>query len=270
MPGEDMVKPPPHPESTVSAAIINTPRAAQRRRRLAGTKKNPARARVGAASGQAEPARAAAVVEVLIVNVEVAEVLPGVTVDCEKVAVAPGGSPVAVRVTAGIVAPFCALTMTENCADSPREIDCAGVDEATTKSGVVVPVPVRLTVCGEPVALSVTRMLPVALPVVTGAKVTEMAQLAPAASDAPQLLVSLNSPIRGELGAVMPVMVSGTLPVLLSVTVCAAEVVPAAAVKLSDAGVRTATGAEAAVPVPLSATVCGEPLALSVTARAAL
>jgi len=144
-----------------------------------------------------------------------------------------------------------------------------GESEATGR-GAAVPVPLRLIICGEPVALSVTRMLPVTPPVVTGAKVTEMAQLAPAASDAPQLLVSLNNPTRGELGAEMPVMVNGALPVLLSVTVCAAEVVPAAAVKLSDAGVRTATGAEAAVPEPLSATVCGEPLALSVTARAAL
>ena len=139
-----------------------------------------------------------------------------------------------------------------------------------TGTGAAVPVPVRVTICGEPVALSVTSRLPVTLPVVTGAKVTEMVQLAPAANDAPQLLVSLNNPTRGELGAEMPVMVSGTLPVLLSVTVCAAEVVPAAAEKLSDEGVRTATGAEAAVPEPLSATVCGEPLALSVTARAAL
>jgi sorbitol-specific phosphotransferase system component IIC len=144
-----------------------------------------------------------------------------------------------------------------------------GESEATGR-GAAVPVPLRLIICGEPVALSVTRMLPVTPPVVTGAKVTEMAQLVPAASDAPQLLVSLNRPTRGELGAEMPVMVSGTLPVLLSVTVCAAEVVPAAAEKLRDEGVSTATGAEAAVPEPLSATVCGEPLALSETARAAL
>ena len=144
-----------------------------------------------------------------------------------------------------------------------------GESEATGR-GAAVPIPVKLIICGEPVALSLTRMLPVTLPVVIGAKVTEIVQLAPAANDAPQLLVSLNNPRMGELGAEIPVMVSGALPVLLSVTVCAAEVAPAAAEKLSDAGVRTATGAEAAVPEPLSVTVCGEPLALSVTARAAL
>jgi len=113
--------------------------------------------------------------------------------------------------------------------------------------------------------LSVTSRLPVTLPAMAGEKVTEMVQLAPAASDGPQLLVSLNRPISGELGAVMPVMVNGTLPVLLSVTVCAAEVVPAVAEKLSDEGESEATGRGAAVPIPVKLIICGEPVALSLT-----
>jgi hypothetical protein len=55
------------------------------------------------------------------------------------------------------------------------------------------------------------------------------------------------------------------LPVFLSVAVCAAEVVPVTAEKTSVTGVSEAMGAGSVVPVPLSATVCGEPAALSAT-----
>ena len=51
-----------------------------------------------------------------------------------------------------------------------------------------------------------------------------------------------------------PVMVRAAFPVLVRVAVCAGLVVPVEAVKLSVAGVRDATGAGAAVPVPVSAT----------------
>jgi len=95
---------------------------------------------------------------------------------------------------------------------------------------------------------------------VIGAKVTEIVQLAPAANDAPQLLGLIEQPRMGELGAEIPVMVSGALPVLLSVTVCAAEVVPAVAEKLSDEGESEATGRGAAVPIPVKLIICGEPL----------
>ena len=82
------------------------------------------------------------------------------------------------------------------------------------------PVPVRLTVCGLPVALSVMVMEPGWLPVAVGVKVTLMEQLAPAAREAGQVLVS-------EYGAlaVMLVMFSAAAPPLVRVTVCAALVV---------------------------------------------
>ena len=51
------------------------------------------------------------------------------------------------------------------------------------------PVPERLTNCGLPVASSVTVMVPGWLPVAVGVKVTLMEQLAPAATEAPQVLV---------------------------------------------------------------------------------
>ena len=51
------------------------------------------------------------------------------------------------------------------------------------------PVPVRLTVCGLPAALSVTVIVPGWLPVAVGVKVTLMVQFAPAVTEAPQVLV---------------------------------------------------------------------------------
>ena len=76
------------------------------------------------------------------------------------------------------------------------------------------PVPVRLTVWGLPVALSVTVIVPGWLPVAVGVKVTLMEQLAPAAREAPQVLVWA----YGAL-ATMLVMVSAAVPELVSVTV---------------------------------------------------
>ena len=107
------------------------------------------------------------------------------------------------------------------------------------------PVPVRATVCGESDALSATESVAAKLAAAAGVKVTEMEQFAPAASELPQVLVSLKS--FGFVPAmVMPLMESAVLPVLLSVTLCAALVVPVVTVKLSDAGVSVATGVAAA------------------------
>ena len=82
------------------------------------------------------------------------------------------------------------------------------------------PVPVRLTVCGLPVALSVTVIVPGWLPVTVGVKVTLMEQLAPAAREVGQVLVWA----YGALAAML-VMVRAAVPELVSVTVCAALVV---------------------------------------------
>jgi hypothetical protein len=51
------------------------------------------------------------------------------------------------------------------------------------------PPPLKATVCGEPLALSVIVSVPVRLPAAVGVKVTEIAQFAPAATLAPQVLV---------------------------------------------------------------------------------
>jgi len=63
--------------------------------------------------------------------------------------------------------------------------------------------------------------VPVLVPPATGLKVTEIVQLAPAATELPQVLVGEKSPL-----AVMLETVNEALPVLVSVTVCAALLVP--------------------------------------------
>ena len=91
----------------------------------------------------------------------------------------------------------------------------------------VTPVPVRLAVCGLPLALSVTVKVPERVPLAAGVNVTLMVQLELAASVegvSGQLFVWPKSP-----GFVPPramlLMVSGAVPVFESVTVCSALVV---------------------------------------------
>jgi hypothetical protein len=80
----------------------------------------------------------------------------------------------------------------------------------------VAPVPVRVAVCGLFVALSVTTTVPERVPVAVGVNTTLIAQVAPAATELPQVLVCEKSPVVETL-----VMASGPAPVLVSVTVCA-------------------------------------------------
>lgn len=136
----------------------------------------------------------------------------------------------------------------------------------------IVPVPPRLTNCGEGLALSATDSDADRLPVAVGAKVTRIGHEFPALSVAlgpiGQLFVCAKSP------ALVPVMeileiVSGPVPVFFSVTVCGwLGGVPGfwpANVRLD--GVKFTP---AAVPVPLTGTVCGEGLSLSLMETAAM
>lgn len=72
-----------------------------------------------------------------------------------------------------------------------------------------VPVPVRLTVCGLPAALSVTVRLALREPTAVGVKVTLIVQCAPAAKEGPQSVVLVKSsasvPVMSMLEIVNPV-----------------------------------------------------------------
>src|SRR5579863_5638864 len=105
-------------------------------------------------------------------------------------------------------------------------------------------------------------MAPVRAPEAVGVKTTEIAQLAPAATLLPQVFVWLKSPL-----AAMLAIESAAVPVLVSVTTCAALDVPTFWLpKLRLVGLKLIPGV--AVPVPVSPTVCGLPVALSVTVMA--
>jgi len=80
-----------------------------------------------------------------------------------------------------------------------------------------VPVPVRVTDCGLPVALSETETAPVRVPAAVGLKVTLMVQLAPFACDVPQLFVCEKSPAFAPVIVILEI-VSVPLPVLNRVT----------------------------------------------------
>lgn len=144
------------------------------------------------------------------------------------------------------------------------------VGESETVNVAAAPVPESATFCGDPVALSATERLAVNVPVAAGLNSTESVQLAAAARVVPQVFAE----IRKDVGLV-PVRVSEvrvTVPVLVffTVTVCAAVVDPSA-VEAKDSVVgETVTMSVEDVPVPVNATVCGEPVTLSATERLAV
>ena len=85
-------------------------------------------------------------------------------------------------------------------------------------AGAAVPVPVRATECGEPVALSVTVIAAVKVATEAGVKVTEIEQLAFAARELPQVFVWAKSAAPVPVMAML-LMLSAALPVFLSVAI---------------------------------------------------
>src|SRR5258706_999703 len=81
-------------------------------------------------------------------------------------------------------------------------------------------VPVRPTVCGLPLALSVTVTVPAMVPVTVGARLKVIVHLLPALRREPQVLVSMYT-----LFTAMLVIVSVVVPVLVLVTFIPALVV---------------------------------------------
>ena len=123
--------------------------------------------------------------------------------------------------------------------------------------------------CGDPVALSAMEIEALKLPAETGVNVTVIVQLPPPASDAPQLLVWLKLPALVPVTAMLAI-VSAADPGFDSVIGSAVAVVPTSVPENNRAlGFSTAWGVGAVLPVPVSVTVWGDPLALSATERLA-
>src|SRR5690242_8848745 len=88
------------------------------------------------------------------------------------------------------------------------------------------PLPVRLIFCGLPAALSATEMTAVRVPSAVGLNVTVTKQLAPAASDVPQLLITAKS--AGFVPPSVTATVKTDPPVFDSNTLCGGLDVPTA------------------------------------------
>lgn len=129
----------------------------------------------------------------------------------------------------------------------------------------VTPVPERGTLCGLPPALSVILTVALREPATEGENVTLIVQLAPDASVAGlsgQLADSAKSAAFVPPTAIL-LIVSGAVPLLVRVIVCAALVVPTFWLpKLALAGLSVTPGADV-TPVPERGTLCGLPPALS-------
>src|ERR1700682_5807814 len=191
----------------------------------------------------------------------------GVTVQVERL-----GAPVQANATAPVNPPT-GVIVTVTLGVVPAVTFCTVVGAVNPKSGGVV-VPVSDTVCGLPVALSMMVKVPMRVPAAVGVNVTLIVQLAPATSgvaggviglaDAP-VLVCAKSP-----DAAMEMIVRGPVPVLVSVTVCAALVVFSVwlpKVRLVGASITAGVGI---APVPLSPTLCDLVLTLSVSCNVAV
>ena len=128
---------------------------------------------------------------------------------------------------------------------------------------VAVPVPLSATVCGEPGAVSATLRVALRAAAEAGLKATKTAQLAPAASEVPQVFnwrndVGLVPAIDIELSVTAPE------PLFVTVTSCAALVAPNTVLgNVRVVGDSVIDRVAAAAPVPVSVTFWGEPVALS-------
>jgi hypothetical protein len=129
---------------------------------------------------------AATLSAVVIVNVDVALLKEGVTEGGLKLQVTPLTKPEQERLTA-LLNPLSGAIVTVDVEDAPAVIVPGenGVAEIWKSN----PVPTRSTACGLLDALSVIASCAARMPAAVGANVALATQLAPAASEAPQVLV---------------------------------------------------------------------------------
>src|SRR5579862_3862437 len=124
----------------------------------------------------------------------------------------------------------------------------------------VLPVPVRATDCGLPVALSATEIDAVRVPTAVGANRTLIVQFPPAVTARSQVLDSEKSPAFAPV-IVMLEIDNVALPVLNKVTPLGELVTPTAVLANTIVPVLKLTAG--AVPIPVREAVCGLPVALS-------
>src|SRR5947208_1589124 len=181
-----------------------------------------------------------------------------VTEDGDTVQVSPVGAPEHARATADLSPPV-GVMVTVNMRVFPALTFWVPAGPVNPKLGAAVPFPVSATVCGLPPALLTTDSVPVRAPEAVGVKVTSMVQFAPAANVAglvgqafaPELVAAKSPETPNEL------MVKAAVPVFVSVTVIGVLAVDSN--WLPKPRLVGANPAPGAVPLPVSATVCGLP-----------
>jgi hypothetical protein len=168
-----------------------------------------------------------------------------------------------VEIVSGAVPAFCSDAVCDELVVPTSWLANVRLVGVSVTTGAV-PLPLSVTLCGLPVALSVTVTLAVRLPVAAGEKVTEMVQPALAASVDGHVFVCVKSPAFVPVTPMLE-MVSEPVPVFVRVVVCATVVVPTCCEPNARLVGLSVTAGAVAVPVPVSATVCGLPAALSLT-----
>lgn len=149
----------PPPSNAARANKASRVRMATRRRFQRRRGSRAANVTVGGIHGAGAWFRACCAT-VVMVTVLLAGLLPGVSVGGAKVAVAPGGSPLALKLMTPLNAPPLGVTVSVYCTGLPPVTVCAVEVVVTVKSEVTAasPVPVRVVVCVGVAELSVTVM----------------------------------------------------------------------------------------------------------------
>lgn len=264
--------PPPQPESVTAAsdASMRIARVAHLRlcRMVLRNNQNSGSIASDATHADRSPVDVA-VAAVCTVSCEVADEEPGETDAGWNAAVAPGGSPLAERVTALGKVPFCAATVMVYCALPPAVMVCVAVLDERVNVGIggAVPVPLSATDCGEPVALSVTETVALKLAAEAGVKVMAMLHVAPAVRELPHVSVSAKAVGLAPTIAMLPI-VSAALPVFLSEMLWAALVVPVLVVKVSVEGESETAGV--GIAEKLAMTLCAAFIVMVVEALVVL
>lgn len=208
----------------------------------------------------------------LVVTVTVKfTVAPFVTVTLGALQAAPSGAPEHANASVPLN-PAAGVACRLNWAGWPALTETLSVAPlAATIVTAVTAVPLTVTVCGEFAASSVMVSVVVRIPDASGANVTGIVQLVPAATAVPRQLdpTTEKSPAFNPFTP-MAVTCRGPLPVFETVRFCGAAVVPCVVVpgRLNvPAGFSSAVGAGGvgAIPIPLKPYCCGFPSALSRT-----
>jgi hypothetical protein len=165
-----------------------------------------------------------------------------------------------------------ALTLSESVSVQPAlKYPCAKRSKYRTAVGELpyFPIPLSAILCGDPVALSVMVIEAVTAPVADGEKCPWMVQVRLAARLVQPMFENWNEDAPVPVTAML-VNFTVVVPVLVTVTVCEALLVPTVCGPNDKVFAESEIVAGPPPPVPLSAMLCGDPLAESVMAMVAV